>query len=203
MPHVRKDFVGSTFGRLEVVECLGKPNGRKYTYRCRCACGNIIDIGVDSLRTGNSNSCGCLHRERVTKHGDSKSLTYKSWICMNHRCKSASHISHHRYGGRGIKVCERWSSYENFLADMGERPSVKHSIERKNNNGDYTPENCKWATMVEQQNNRNDNIMVEFKGVRHTLRVWCRILELDHRIVRGRLMAAGATFESVINKLRS
>lgn len=197
MPKSRKDFTGMTFGRLYVSECLGKPDGRRYRYRCKCECGKVVDIQVDSLRSGNSNSCGCLRRELMTTHGDHRSLTYSSWTHMKMRCFDANSNFYHRYGGRGITVCPQWSSYETFKKDMGERPSRRHSIERIDNDGNYNPENCKWALPLEQHNNKMNTIMIEHKAVRQALAIWCRSLNTSYSLVTSRLRR-GWTFHDAI-----
>lgn len=153
------DISGWRFGRWIAVERMpGSSNAR---WLCRCDCGNVGQVLSGVLRRGESRSCGCLRAEvsraRETKHGHAigkTSRTYNSWAGMLARCTDSGSRHWPNYGGRGIKVCERWQQFENFLADMGERPEGKTLDRFPNNDGDYEPDNCRWATPLEQSNNR-------------------------------------------------
>lgn len=144
-----------------------RPNPTMYArLLCHCDCGTERIVAASALKNGHSQSCGCLNKEVVTalklKHGDvlhnKSSPEHRAWVAMRHRCNNANNVDFHRYGGRGIGVCERWNDYINFLADMGRRPSSIHSIDRwPNNDGNYEPSNCRWATPKEQASNRSTN----------------------------------------------
>lgn len=158
---IRIDLSGKVFGRLVVKHPMPKIKNQHLHWLCVCECGKQKIIDGGSLRYGLSNSCGCLQKQIVSKmkttHGEAHIETreYTAWQNMRARCyrKKASNYSY--YGGRGIRVCARWRfSYENFLADMGRRPSPAHSLDREDANGNYTPDNCRWATKSVQSANQ-------------------------------------------------
>lgn len=121
---------------------------------CLCSCGNQTTVRGAHLRGSDCQSCGCLALEGKTLHGLSKTTEHVIWSGILQRCENKNNHGYRNYGGRGIKVCSRWKDFENFYADMGRRPSSKHSIDRINNDGDYEPNNCRWATVSQQLANR-------------------------------------------------
>lgn len=157
------DLTGKVFERLTVLSFVGMTKSRKSRWLCLCDCGNTKTVHGSNLKTGIAKSCGCLHKELASlvgkanvKHAMNNTPTYKSWCALKRRCLGVNSKDYVRYGGRGIKVCEQWLSFENFFKDMGERP-VGKTIDRINVNGDYEPSNCKWSTSKEQSQNRRNS----------------------------------------------
>ena len=201
MVAVMEDLVGKKFGRYIVVERMSN-RGRALMWLCECDCGNRREVQGGNLRNGHSLSCGCLSREmtskRTKKHGKRNTKEYGIWNAMKNRCYNGNVHNYSRYGGRGIKVCERWkNSFENFYADMGKRPSNKYSIDRIDNDGDYCPENCRWATASEQQRNKRNNRIVEYKGKKHTLVEICERFNREYSKVHARL-SKGCSVEDAL-----
>lgn len=189
---------GHRFGRLIVVGRSERPvhlHSKNSYVLCKCDCGNELVVQYGALGAGNTKSCGCLQRETAsrqgkisnTSHGLSKTPTYHAWLTMRQRCENPRTKSYKNYGARGISVCERWQDFTNFIADMGEKPTPKHTVERKNNNGNYEPSNCKWATRKEQRNNTRTNRFVKFNGQNKTLPQWSETLGIAASILRARI----------------
>lgn len=179
MSNRRVDISGMRFGGITAIRDVGTLVGKTRKWEFLCDCGNRFISCGSRARLGTVISCQECSRERISKlntsHGMRDSAEYGIWIHIKERCLNPSNKSFERYGGRGISVCERWThSFENFIADMGIRPSNKHSIDRINNNGNYEPSNCRWSTPVEQGNNKRNNIMVTIDNETKSLSAWCR-----------------------------
>ena len=172
------DRTGEKHGRLTVLwraENKVEPSGSiRATWRCICDCGNGVTVTGHALAKGHTRSCGCLTKEKPIKHGMARTLIYRAWSVMVQRATNPDHPSYDRYGGRGITLCERWKSFENFYADMGDRPPDM-SLDRIDNNGPYSPENCRWATREQQQNNRRVNTRLTYNGRTLTVAEWGRV----------------------------
>jgi hypothetical protein len=183
------DVAGRRFGKLQALELTHKSGHRAWL--CVCDCGGQKVVGQYELRSGISTSCGCEFAKPGTKHGLSKTPEYRAWINIRGRCENENTPYWPIYGGRGIRVCERWrASFDAFLSDMGPRPSSDHSIDRINVNGNYEPSNCRWATRKQQLRNQRRNHIVEVDGKRCTLveAVEERGLKYNtvlYRIIRG------------------
>ena len=202
------DRTGHKYGRLTVTGYAPKPKGcvRSYWF-CRCDCGNEVRADGAKLAIGHTQSCGCLQKERTSKAKKTHGATsgggeipeYGVWLNMKARCTHKSTDSYHLYGGRGIKVCERWMRFENFISDMGRRPSDSHSIDRIDSNGNYEPSNCKWSDRLEQQNNRRNNRPLTYKGETMNLSQWSRRVGMSHMRLHARL-AAGWSLERALTE---
>lgn len=172
-----KDLAGAVFGRLTVVERCGSDAQQKSSmWLCQCQCGNIVIVSRNNLRSGHTRSCGCLKKEFAftAGHGQSDTRLYRIWTLMKDRCENHNTPNFENYGGRGIKVCEEWrNSFEAFMRwSMKNGYSEGLSIDRIDVNGNYCPENCRWATWKEQQNNRRDNHFITYNGRTQTISQW-------------------------------
>lgn len=202
-----RDLTGRKFFRLKVKGFAGLRGKRKKPqWHCECECGSLTVVQSDNLLSGHTQSCGCYSQEvRVasrTSHGYSRNRKptpeYKSWLGLVARCNNPNSGGYESWGGRGIKVCERWMKFESFIADMGQMPGKGYSIERIDNNGNYSPDNCKWATRAEQCRNRRSNIIIEYRGERKVLKDWCSILGLKYHTVFARIRYYGWTVERAL-----
>jgi hypothetical protein len=146
------DRTGQIFGRLCVQSRAGTDRNKKVVWRCLCACGNTTEVTSGSLVTGNTVSCGCFLKERITKHGGWRKASYNSWRAMIRRCTIPTDKDYPRWGGRGITVCETWFDYATFVSDMGE-PEGNCTLDRVDPYGNYTKNNCRWASPMQQARN--------------------------------------------------
>jgi hypothetical protein len=206
----KKDVIGFRFGRLVVVadiEPILSGVQRQRAVRCECDCGALGEYRLCSLRSGNTTSCGCFARESTSTrsrlafrtHGGTGTPEYSAWASLLQRCRNSNDSAYQNYGGRGIRVCDRWQeSFSYFLDDMGYRPSAKHSIDRMDNNGDYSPENCRWATRSEQMRNTSVNRMVSHDGETLCVTEWAERYGMCASKLNGRLNL-GWSFERAVS----
>lgn len=185
------DLTGQRFGRLTVVERA--PNNQGQTrWLCHCDCGTERNVNAGSLQAGLTLSCGCLGRERriksLTKHGLARSPQNRVWSAIKDRCLNPNDHGFASYGGRGITICDRWrDSFAAFYADMGPRPSPGLAVERIDNDGPYSPENCRWATQIEQCNNTRRNVWLTYAERTQTVAQWSRETGIGSPTIRWRL----------------
>ncbi len=190
-----KDLKGKRFGTLTATKHLGKINAKSRTHywECRCDCGAITKVSSSNLIGGAVRNCGCIRTrktsERNSTHKLSKSREYIIWASMLTRCSNPKRDSWENYGGRGIRVCDRWLKFENFLQDMGKAPSGKHTLDRINNDGNYSPSNCRWATMSRQARNRRSTRMVTYNGQTKAVSDWADEYGLTLSCLTSRLDA--------------
>lgn len=157
------DRTGHRYGRLTVLRRAENDKHGNTRWECLCDCGTFTVVNSSAFWAGRTRSCGCRFNKRSTTHGLHGTRTYKVWGAMKDRCSNPNNKAYRHYGGRGIKVCERWMKFENFLADMGEVPEGM-SIERVDVNGDYCPDNCVWLPLAKQNKNTRTNVRVTYKG---------------------------------------
>jgi hypothetical protein len=190
------DLTGQRFGRLTVVKRQGTSKDGQKTYLCRCDCGTERVVKSGNLRSGKTKSCGCLSRERTAKrnvenakHGGCGSRLYGIWYDMRQRCSYEKSINWHLYGGRGIKVCDEWQNsfkpFKEWAIANGYEDGLQ--LDRIDNDGNYSPENCKWSTRIEQGNNRRTCVYVTIDGITKTVSEWCRKTGVNRMVAYGRI----------------
>ncbi len=187
-------MIGDTFNLWTVIGA-SEMRGKHRWWPCACKCGTKRAVRQDRLLSDQTKSCGCLWSEQHTRHGHASSKTgrspeYRSWQAMLTRCRNSSHKHFIHYGGRGIRVCARWFVFENFLTDMGRKPTPKHTIERQDKNGNYCPENCCWVTQRDQTRNTRQNNNITAFGVTRCITDWAlatgiNVGTLENRFRKG------------------
>jgi len=186
------------YNRWTLISQVGTLPCKHKKWLCECECGERKIVFLENLKRGLSKSCGCFNREILDnriKNSFSKNRTYRIWSGINTRCLNKNSIAYKKwYGSKGIKICDRWRSYKNFLKDMGKAPEGM-SIDRIDKYGNYEPGNCRWADVYTQQNNTRTNKIIEYSGEKDTMANWCRRLDLDYHLTAGRLNRLGWSIE--------
>lgn len=202
------DLTGQRFGRLLVIELA--PGYKKSTHWiCKCDCGKIVVVWGQSLRKGNTTSCGCYHREiaggNFKTHGLSHTKLYHIWEGMKRRCNNESDVGYHKYGARGIRICNEWQNDFKVFYDWAIQNGYEDglTIDRINNEEGYCPENCRWVTLLEQANNTRSNHRIVCRGEEHTLAEWSRISGIQSATICRRLKKGWPEEEAIFGKLRT
>lgn len=205
-----RDITGLRFDRLVVLgigyerqrfDRRGRRIGFHRKWLCKCDCGGTALSTSHCLAIKRSRSCGCYRSDKSATHRKSKSTEHVTWCSMKQRCYDKNARNYERYGARGITVCNRWrNNFDAFLADMGPRPSKKHSIERIDNLKGYSPENCRWATRVEQCNNRRSSAYWTAFGRTQTIAQWAREIGMDQVSLRSRVAVLKMSIEEALTR---
>lgn len=193
-------LAGTRFGRLVVVRPAGRSTTRNAAlFECRCDCGSVTIVLKTELTRGHTHSCGCLRLTEITTHGMTKTPEYAIWRAMRARTTNPERKGFKHYGGRGITVCERWQTFENFYADMGMRPSSKHSLDRVDNEKGYEPSNVRWATHKEQHRNTRANVWITYDGRTMLIADWAEEKGMKRNSLDSRINRLKWPIEKALN----
>jgi hypothetical protein len=203
MPGVLK-LEGLHFERLFVLHRSSAKGQGRVKFLCKCDCGNLVEILSDQLKSGKTKSCGCLQKERASQsnktHGLSRTPEYIAWKDMISRCCNENNQYYYNYGGRGIKVCDRWSEVENFIEDMGLRLGKNYELDRIENNGNYEPGNCRWTTRIVNMRNKRTNLVIEFNGESKTASEWSEVTGIACNVIANRISRYGWSVEKALTE---
>lgn len=186
------DLKGKRFGRLTVIEYAGLNKNRKAIWKCKCECGNEINVVGCNLKSGNTKSCGCYNHDKIMernyKHNMSNTRLFRIWVGMIQRCKNKNNSVYSYYGGNGITICTEWEKdfevFYKWAISNGYKENL--TLDRKNNNGNYEPSNCRWVTIKEQQRNKTNNINVEINGITKILPEWAEMFNIKYKTIKNR-----------------
>lgn len=204
-----KDLTGKKFNRLEAVEPIGRSPKGAVIWKFSCECGNTHEAVGWKVSTGHTKSCGCYKSERAArhartlheeKHGMSKTRPYRIWHGMRQRCQNPNNKKYELYGGSGVEVCDRWNDFSNFWEDMKNGYSDDLSLDRIDGDGDYEPENCRWATDREQAENSDNAHKIEIDGEKKTIKMWCKEFGVNVNTARVRIHRGWDDEEAVKTK---
>lgn len=195
-------FAGQRYGRYTVISTHRRKGTYKYYALCQCDCGSEQRyVYTSALREGDAQSCGCLHKERVTKHGAWNHPLFNVWRGMMQRCHNKNDKRYSRYGGRGITVCDRWHDVNAFIRDMEPTFKTGLQIDRIDNDKGYSPENCKWSTTREQTRNYSRNVVIEHTGKRLCVADWSEITGIPSKVIYGRISAGWNHVDAITKKV--
>lgn len=195
------DLTNSKVGRLTVIEKLNEQDAsRCWLWRCQCECGNEIKVRSSTLRKNEIESCGCKRIEDISSHGLSHTRIYQIWLDMHRRCYNPDRGDYKYYGGKGVRVEPSWHDVHVFLEDMGHPPSDEHTLDRKDTNGNYCKDNCRWVTWDVQANNKTDNVFLEYDDKKQTIAQWARELDVNPHSLRNRIFLYGWSVEDALTK---
>ncbi len=187
--------IGMKCGEFTVVSFAGRTANHIKLWECRCSCGRVLNVQANNLKAGSQRCKSCNGRfvgKRTAKHGASHSPTYRIWSHMIERCRRKDAY-------RDVKVCKRWlESFSDFLADMGPRPTPKHSIDRIKNSLGYQPGNCRWATMTVQNRNKRNNALLTWKGETRCVAEWAELVKLPYHVIWCRVFVGGWTVDDAL-----
>ncbi|MBW2003019.1 MAG: hypothetical protein JRI72_00180 [Deltaproteobacteria bacterium] len=188
-----KNLTGLKFNRLLVLK-QAKSKNNKRRWLCKCDCGKLVEVITYDLTRGHTKSCGCLNKEKIRKVGKSntthnmkKTRQYNTWSHMKSRCTNLKNKNYSKYGGRGITISKKWLTFEGFWDDMKKGYNDNLTLERIDNNKGYCKENCKWATMKIQQNNKRNNRKITYKGQTRGVYEWAEIINISPQLLHWRL----------------
>jgi len=185
---------GQKFGKLTVISRAESNKHGNVRWNCECNCGTSTTVQSGDLKNGHTTSCGCNKKT----HGMTHTKEYRIWSTMIQRTRNPNDHAYHDYGGRGIKVCDRWLLFENFFGDMGNAPGEEYSIDRINNELGYSPENCRWATRKQQCNNTRRNRLITYNGETKTLSQWAEAVGISAQVIWYRINKLGWEVEKTL-----
>lgn len=195
------NFIGMRFGMLEVIERAENSKHGESRWVCRCDCGNTITLTQRQIKEKTKDNCGCVKRKHFNAtHGCSNTRLYNTWALMIERCERPTNRAYKYYGQRGITVCKEWHDFLEFKAWAdATKPNDDYTLDRKDNNKGYSPDNCRWVDKKTQANNRRSNVEIEYKGETHSLTEWCERIGFDYKRVHNRMYKLGWSFEKAIS----
>lgn len=209
---------GDIFGELTVIKSVrlranGPRKGFRLRYMCKCSCGATLLVEGYRIASGHKKSCGCLQplaaslsgaKRKIHGCASNKARTpeYMVWVRMRNRCENPNNQDYPGYGGRGIKVCERWNSFTNFISDMGNRPKGRYYIDRIDNNSGYSPNNCRWVTAKESNRNKRSIKLLEVDGVVKGLSEWAEEAGIDLETIRSRIRRGWAEKSAIFEPIK-